>query len=240
MSSTIKTRETVVKKRQMAAPITLGTTNFYISGPQRNTLSINVPGIMCVLIKMNACPGSGAIQPLIYQLSGEERSVQYGILNISDHPGVVQIAERSNLPIKATPIVVMFVNHIAYTRFPSAKKKTLPALKDFIRKTLRDVHGVAQQTGFQQSSFVQPPPAHSPYAQGGGHPPPHPMRGGPSHPPHGGRGGGPPQPQGGRQPQFQSQLQAVDDDDDHSLKMPDSVTPHNTPWEAGIKLMQEY
>lgn len=212
----------------MAAPIILGTSNFYLSGPKQNTLSINVPGIVCVFIKMNGCDGSSAVQPMFYTLSGEERNVQYGILNITDHPGVIGIASRSNLPIKITPIIVMFVNHIAYAKF-SGKRKTVPALKDFVRKTLVDVRGVAQQSGYQQS-FVQPPPQSYQHPHGGP-----PMRGG--YPPQGGRGG-PPQG-GGRPPQFQSQLQAVDEDDEHNLKMPDSVTPHNTPWEAGIKLMQE-
>jgi len=215
----------------MAAPMNLGASNFYLSGNNRNILSISVPGIVCVMIKMNQCDGSAAVQPIFYTLSGEERSIQYGILNITEQPAVVAMSRASNLPIAVTPIIALFVNHIAYAKF-SGKKKNLVSLRSWLRKMISEVRQVQQHPGqFQQSSFVQQPqPSHG-YPQQG-----HPSaRGGF---PGAGRGG--PQMPAGRQPAFQSQLSAVDDDDDQQLKMPDSVTPHNTPWEAGIKMAHEY
>lgn len=210
----------------MAAPMNLGRSHFYLSGADQNALSISIPGPVFVLIKMDRCEGSAAVQPIVYTLSGEERSVQYGILNISEHPDVVRMSQRSNLPIVGSPIIVFFFNHMAYARF-SGKKKNLISLRSWLRKMVSEIRHLQQQhTSYQQQSFV---PSQQSY--------PGPPRGGPPQ-----RGGFPPgrggmqQIPAGRQPSFQSHLQNVEDDDDQQLKMPDSVTPHNTPWEAGSRL----
>lgn len=224
----------------MAAPMLLNPSNFYLSGPGRNVLSVNVPGVICIMFKMTGCEGSAAIQPTFYSLSGEERSVQYGIANIADERGfIAKMSSESNLRIAHTPTFAIFVNHIAYAKF-DGKKTNLVSLRSFIRKVANEVRATQQQMGaHQQSSFVQHPQGYPPHQSphgaprhGGGHPGSshQPPRGGYA-PQFGGRGG---PPQGGRAP-IPSHLQPIEDDDEHSLKMPDSVTPHNTPWEASYR-----
>lgn len=222
----------------MTAPIILSTSNFQLTGKTRNTLSINIPGTIFVLFKMSTCSGSKAITPIFYQISGEEKRLKYGILDVQEYPRVALMARDTTLQIMDVPTLVLFSNHIPYAKFNG--RHNHPSIKSFLAKRLNllqqdmGMPSSSVPVTYQQRPFFQnqQPGYPQPSSYGGGMPsqnyPSSSIQTGGYNYQNPGRGGHNPH-QGSK---YNTQLNQVEEDDDPKLAMPEGFTPHNKPWEA--------
>lgn len=194
------------------APIQLPSSYFRLGAG--NTLSITILEPILVMFKMDACPGCRAVEPIFFQLANEDRRIRYGMHNVTTDPTVPRISASTKSPVKTVPVFLLFMNGVAVAKFNG--KKNLPSLKSFISNALRSLSGAQSP---QPPSHFSPPPHQqmrppapmydqSPFQ----HAPPGralPGGGGKAFPP------------------------SAPEEDDHVMKVPSNVTPHNTPWEAG-------
>lgn len=228
----------------------LSAQNFQVVGRQQKTLNINLPGRILVFFKMAGCPGCAAFEPIFYQLAGEERRVNYALIDLTDSRSVVEMSRSTSTPIQTVPFIMLYVDGNPFAKYTG--KKNTPALKSFIGKALASFPSTASSQG---GFMPQQPPAANPGMYGSGgyhHPAMAPQRGqsGFSQQP------GPQQsqqgkvymPEIGKTPSLQgivkgdgtsqyAYLNDLDEEDEEKLRLPGQVTPHNVPWESGYKRM---
>lgn len=239
----------------------LSAQNFNVVGHSRKTLNINIPGNVLVFFKMDGCPGCNAFEPIFYQLAGEERRVNYAVINLTSSREVVAMSRTTTTPIQSVPIVLLYVNGNPLAKYNG--KKSIPAMKSFVSKALP--HAPPQQYQAQAQTQQQ---TFMPQQEGGGGGQSMYGNGGYNHPkmgPQQGQAGynqqhGPQQPtpqdgqsktwmpEIGKAPNMQgvikgsggseyAYLNDVEEDDAEKLMLPNQVTPHNVPWEGSYKKM---
>lgn len=205
--------------------------HFVVIGTRQKTLGINIQGNVFVFFKMYGCDNCAQFEPVFAQLSKLEGRVTCAILDVTQNRDVVIWSRSTSTPISAVPVLILYVNGRPRAKFNGTKN--IPSIQAFITKALQ-----AEPSGPPQQPFMphqQSPPGQQNMYGGGYSAPPG------SHP---GGGGAPPgksyMPEIGSAPSMKGIIKGyatgnnVEEDEDARLIVPDTVIPHNTPWEAEI------
>lgn len=222
------------------APHHLSGGNFHLVGHHRKTLNINIPGSILLLFKSPHCTGCQAFEPIFYNLANRDQRVQYGVVDITMSPEVIQMSRMTSHPIERTPTLFLYIDGNPYAKYNG--KKNMESIISFINTI--EQSGKLSSGQMAQRQFV---PQGNIYGGGGG--------------------GGPPQinqsqfvgqPQPQQEPKYWApemdngpSLQSAvkgsqntqyaflgnheEDEDEERLLLPDEVTPHNVPWEGSYK-----
>lgn len=195
--------------------------HFYLAGRHNKTLNLTLNGNFLVLFKMLNCPNCTQFEPIFYQLSQKDKRIHYAICDLSQFPGVTQLSQRTNYPIKAVPWIFFYSGGFPVARFKG--NRNIPSIQAFVGKALQEVQN-RQQRG--QRSFVSPQGA----------------------PPQGAYPNQTPskywKPDMDKTPSLRGALkgneqysymgEGVEEEDD-KIRIPEDITPHNMPWKAGYK-----
>jgi hypothetical protein len=198
----------------------LSAENFVVMGAKQKTLGINVPGNVLVFFKMRGCNNCAEFEPVFSTLARKEKRVTHAVLDVSSNRDVVISSRETNTPITAVPVLILYVNGRPHAKFNGTKN--IPSIQSFITTALKAQRPSApQQQQFMPSQTERTGGKVRQEAEGktwvpdiGAAPS---MKGiikGA-----GGRSG-------------YAQGMNVDEDDEYRLAIPDTVIPHNAPWEA--------
>lgn len=202
----------------------LGSHNFVVIGTRQKALGINIPGNVLVFFKMDRCPNCSQFEPVFAQLPKQETRVNCATLNITQNKDVVIMSRDTSTPITAVPILILYINGQPYARFNGTKN--IESIRAFITKALS-----SNPSGQHQQQFMQTPVQQNMY--GGSRPPA--AQGGPAY-----NQSKSFMPEIGTAPSMKGIIKGyasgnnVEDDEDSTLFIPDTVIPHNRPWEAEI------
>lgn len=136
--------------------------NFNVVQGRKKILTINIPGTVLVFFKMDQCDGCRLFQPVFYQLSNEDRRLNYAIINISTYRQVAQLAHGTSTPIRKVPSLILFHNSRPKARYNGSKSNV--AIKSFLNKVLAQL---PQQNPQNQSFMTQTPQSQGMYGSGG-------------------------------------------------------------------------
>lgn len=213
----------------------LNSHNFVVAGTRQKTLGINIQGNIFVFFKMDGCKNCAQFEPIFAQLAKQEDRVTCALLNITQNREVVMWARETSTPITSVPILILYVDGRPHAKFNGTKN--IPSIRKFITNALSADSSRASQQQFMPQH--QQPAAHnmSPNMYGG------------ARPPQGGQAGSfapgkSYMPEIGSAPSMKGIIKGyaagnnVEDDEDARLVIPDTVIPHNTPWEAEINEVQ--
>lgn len=232
----------------------LDSSNFVLIGNQNKSLGVNISGPLLVFFKMPSSPPCQEFEPTFAKLSGTDKRVSYGVIDVQRHKDVVLWSRNTSTPITGVPILILYLNGKPHAKFNGTKN--IPSLQNFISQALQTVSAPSGQKSFMPSGTGR-----GDNMYGGGAPPPmdprYQMAGsqgqypGGASPPGGTPSPGKNMPEIGRAPSMKGVLKGagppagysvggnyVEDDDNPRLMVPDSVTPWNAPWEA--ELQQNY
>lgn len=204
--------------------------DFVTIGTRQKTLGIKLQGNVFIFFKMKGCGSCAEFEPIFAQLSKMENRVLCAILDITDAQNreVVKWSRETSTPISAVPVLILYVNGRPHAKFLGTR--SIPSIQSFITKALQTNPSAGSQ------SFM-PPAQTNMYGGYGGAP---------------GYGNqqdyGPPQagrgktyaPEIGSTPSLKGVIKGftggnnVEDDEDSRLATPDTVIPHNCPWEGGL------
>lgn len=206
--------------------------DFVTIGTRQKTLGIKLQGNIFIFFKMRGCNNCAEFEPVFAQLAKTENRVACAILDVTDPSNreVVKWSRDTSTPITAVPVLILYVNGRPHAKFHGTK--SIPSIQGFITKALQT------NTSAPSQSFM--PSVQTNMYGGGAAPPPN----------YGGQQEyGPPQPQGGRGKTYTPEIgnapslkgvikgyaagNNVEDDEDFRLATPDTVIPHNCPWEGG-------
>lgn len=223
--------------------------NFQVVGRNRQTLNINIPGNVLVFFKMDGCPGCTAFEPIFYQLAGQERRVNYAVINLSEAREVISMSRSTSTPIQTVPFIILYVNGNPFAKYNG--KKNVAALKSFISKALSAPAPPPSSQGEFMPQQQAPAQQAGMYGSGGyQHPPMAPQRGqagfNQQHGPQQTNNGKVWMPEMDKAPSLAgivkgdgtsqyAYLNDLDEDDEEKLLLPGQVTPHNVPWESSYK-----
>ena len=215
-------------------------------------MTVNVPGNLLVMFKVQGCTGCGAFEPIFHRLANEDSRVSCGVLDITYNRDVVQMSRTTTTAIQRVPHLIMYMDGMPRARFKG--KKDLSSLKSFISEVFSTVPS-HQPQGFV-SSQANPQGGNHPRQQGGYAPPQTPMlkrdyappqqgyappQQGYAQPQQGGYAqphqGGYAQPQGMPPPTAHPSManQCEKGDDGECITIPEKIIPHNMPWESDFK-----
>lgn len=201
----------------------LSSHQFVVIGTRQKTLGINLQGNILVFFKMQGCNNCSQFEPVFAQLSKQEGRVTCAIIDITQNRDVVLWSRSTSTPISAVPVLILYVNGRPRAKFSGTKN--IPSIQAFITKALQADAVAAPQTPFMAHQQGPAPAQNNMY--GGNYAP--------------GNGGGNFQgksymPEIGSAPSMKGVIKGfvsgnVEDDDDTRLLIPDTVIPHNTPWD---------
>jgi thiol-disulfide isomerase/thioredoxin len=219
----------------------LTSANFSLTGFQRKSLDINVPGVVLVFFKATTCDGCAAVTPIFNELARVEQSISYASVTVDVYKEIVHLSRQTSAPIMSVPFFILYIDGKPLAKYTG--KKDVMSMRSFIVKALQsrpppEVH---------QTTFT---PQQPPMRQGGGGGGMY-GNGGYSHPQMapGGRGQEPsyhtPEMsnapnlkniiKGGASTQYAYLNNGVEEEDDEVLLVPKMVTPHNVPWESAYR-----
>lgn len=188
------------------------------------TLYLKAKGTVVVMFKANQCNRSAIAEKEYMRLTTDRElaGVNLCILNLTNFRKVGTLSQNTSTPITDTPKFFLYVDGVPRARH-KGDQFTAIALKTFILGAIASVNN-AQAA--EQSAFVDT-------SRGGIYGTSQPQR-------------SVQQPQIAYQQPQQQKLQVnhssmanqCDPDDDKCLKSPDSVIPHNTPWEVDIRKLE--
>ncbi len=208
----------------MASVSFLTNANFVVLGTQHKTLGINIPGPVLVFFKIRNDPNCSKFDPVFASLSKMDPRISYAVLDVDQFKDVVAWSRTTTTPITAVPMVILYVNGRPHAKYNGTKD--IPSLRSFISSALQqtpppqpvappgggnNLYGGGANAGTAKK-FV-PEMGSAPSLKGV-------IKGGPS--PTGYSAGG----------------SFVHDEEEGKLMVPDTVIPHNTPWET--QHQQEY
>jgi len=207
----------------------LSSEDFVVMGTKQKTLGITVPGNVLVFFKMQRCPNCKEFEPVFARLSAKENRVTHAVLDVTDNRDVILSSRETNTPIAAVPVIILYINGRPHAKFSGTKN--IPSIQNFITKALQA--NTAAVAAPRQQQFMP-----STSAKSGGKVR---QQGGQQQMPGGGKAwvpdiGAAPSMKGiikgagGRSGYAQGMN--VDDDEEPRLMIPDTVIPHNAPWEA--------
>lgn len=196
----------------MSRILSLSSGNFLLSGRQKKTLNINIPGNVLVFFKTMDCPGCREFEPMFGNLSRADTRVVYAIIDVSVHRDVVTLSRETSMPIQSVPTLVLYTSGRPFAKFTG--KKNEQAISSFITKALQSIPNTGQQ------QFMGQPPQGIPQAP--------PQLRYPDIPNH--------QVTGLKN---QKGLPPAVEDDDTRLSQPDGIIPHNIPWKAEYQKLQD-
>lgn len=205
--------------------------DFVTIGTRQKTLCIRLQGNVFIFFKMRGCNNCAEFEPVFAQLSKMENRVACSVLDVTDQANreVVKWSRETSTPITAVPILILYVNGRPHAKFHGTKN--IQSIQGFITKALQTNTPAATQ------SFM--PPAQTNMYGGASYPPNYgpPQEYGPLPP--GGRGKTY-TPEIGNAPSLKGVIKGysggnnVEEDEDSRLATPDTVIPHNSPWECGL------
>jgi len=203
-----------------------------VIGTRQKTLGINLQGNVFVFFKMQGCDNCAQFEPIFAQLSKMEGRVNCAILDITKNRDVVVWSRDTNTAITAVPVLILYINGRPHAKFNGTKN--IPSIQTFITKALQTNPAGSSSQQFMPQSSHSPHPPHPPQGQsnmyGGGY--------GPAQHQYGQQDGKFHMPEIGAAPSMKGVIKGyvsgnnVEDDDEARLLVPDTVIPHNTPWEA--------
>jgi len=183
--------------------------NFTLSG--KKLIVSGVPEICLVFFKLQTCKGCEAFEPIFYELANSYSKIGYAILNVTMFRNVIDMSRPSSTPITATPTIIMYINGNPYAKYKEGMKKDILSIKQFIDNILIKVN---QQRSI---SFIQQPQAY-----------PQRVNKQPYQTPY--------TPESFTPQQSKQSFNLPDEEDEKHLMSPESMTPHNTPWDAERKM----
>lgn len=177
------------------------------------SLNITKPGFTLVFFKMDGCKGCRAFEPIIFQLSRQEKRVDYAVVNLSHNRDITLMSRNTRTPIRKVPFIIFYAEGQPVKVF-TEKKKNLPVLRNFVLRTLGELQARSSQSFVSQprsGSYpqqTQPPSHHAKvYA-----------------------------PEGNDSFQQQRGTGAgfvdMDEEEENNLASPTSIIPHNIPWDS--------
>ena len=191
---------------------------YYVYGRTSKTLNLRIPGNVLVFFKTEGCPGCAAFRPVFERLSNEQPSIKYGVTDLTHDKSVVHMARQTTTEIKTVPYILFYSDERPVARYKLTKSNmNIHSLGQFIQQMLRRGNSQApRQQGFMShhsgeshSQATQAPKYYTP-EQSGEHP-------------------------GVSKNNQNSQyafLNNTDEEDEDKLVLPESVIPHNVPWEG--------
>lgn len=201
--------------------------NFVVMGTKQKILAINVPGNVLVFFKMQKDNYCAEFEPIFASLARKEKRVNFAVLNITENREVVISSRDTNTPITAVPVIILYINGRPHAKFNGTKN--IPSIQNFITKALQ-----------ASSASSAPPPRHQQFM-----PPPSNGRVRQELDDHQqGVNGKAWVPDIGAAPSMKGIIKGaggrsgyaqgmnVEDEDEPRLMIPDTVIPHNAPWEA--------
>jgi hypothetical protein len=215
----------------MAARISiLNTANFIILGTRQKSLGINVQGNVLVLFKMQRDPNCEAFDPIFSKLAGQENRVMFAILDLAHNRDVAKWSMETSTQIRAVPLLILYINGKPHARFNGAQN--VSSVQGFITKALGAVTNGAGASNSQgvPSSFM---PSQNMY--GGQNYSQQPKKSW--------------EPDIGKAPSLKGIIKGApkgyisngyEEEDEPKLLVPDTVIPHNTPWEAELQERDEF
>lgn len=204
----------------MSNLVYLNSNNFEIIGVKNKALGLRrIQEPMLVFFKMTGCDNCKKFEPIFISLTKTDNRISYGILNVSDSKDVVMWSRQTTTPITAVPTLIMYLGGQPYARYNGTTN--IPSLRNFITETLK--------SGIQQRAPPMP--------QGGGM---YDSVGGPANysPQNNQQNKKTFMPEMGSAPSMKGAIKGyastMEEDEDNRLRIPNTVTPWNTPWEAEI------
>jgi hypothetical protein len=208
----------------------LNAQNFTVVGSRQKTLGINLPGNVFVFFKMQGCDNCAQFDPIFAALSRSEGRVSCAILDITQNRDVVLWSRNTSTPITAVPVLVLYIDGRPHAKFNGTRN--ILSIQAFITKALQQ-----KPVGSSQQQFMpHQPPSHQGQSNmygggyaGGGNP------GGATQ-----SSGKPYMPEIGTAPSMKGIIKGyaaganVEDEEESRLLLPDTVIPHNAPWEAEL------
>lgn len=205
----------------------LSAEDFVVMGTKQKTLGINVPGNVLVFFKMRGCQNCAEFEPIFAKLAAKEKRVSHAVLNVSENRDVVMSSRETNTPIVAVPVLILYVNGRPHAKFSGTKN--IPSIQSFITNALQGTRNTAPQQQRQQFMPSNMEKSGGKVRQAGD----------PNS-----AGGKPWVPDIGAAPSMKGIIKGaggrsgyaqgmnVDEDEESRLAIPDTVIPHNAPWEA--------
>lgn len=215
----------------------LNSHNFVVVGTRQKTLGVNLQGNVLVFFKMQGDNNCALFDPVFAQLSRLEGRAVCAILDVTQNRDVVMWSRTTSTPITAVPVLILYIDGRPHAKFNGTKN--IPSIQAFITKALQSTSTSASQQPFMPHEKA-PSPSQGPSNMYGGGYAPHQGGGGGQ----GGQGfqaGKSYMPEIGTAPSMKGIIKGyvagsnVEEDEDSRLLVPDTVIPHNTPWEAEIQ-----
>ncbi|HMP31045.1 MAG TPA: thioredoxin family protein [Saprospiraceae bacterium] len=192
--------------------------NFVFIGNKNKSLGINVDGNVLVYFKINGDPNCNVFDPVFSQLAAKENRAMLAILDIQQNSNVYRMSKETSTPLQAVPLLILYVNGRPHAKFNGTKN--LGSLQGFITKALSATAAAPKTV---PSTFM---PSQNMYGGGQGSQYQQPQKGW--------------NPEIGKPPSLKGVIKGgggymngnnVEEEDEHKLMIPDTVIPHNTPWE---------
>jgi thiol-disulfide isomerase/thioredoxin len=101
-------------------------------GKRGYVLCTNVPGVCLTLFFSRECPHCKDIFPIFNTLPQVIPGCQFALLNISQHPNVARMSQKTIAPITHVPFIVLYVNGRPFMKYNG-------------NKTLRDIGGFVNE-----------------------------------------------------------------------------------------------
>jgi len=202
--------------------------NFVVLGTRQKSLGINVRGNVFVFFKMHDCDNCAQFEPVFVQLSKQEGRVTCAILDVTQNRDVVMWSRATSTPITAVPVLILYIDGRPHAKFNGTKN--IPSIQGFITKALQSSGGAATHQQFMPHQQQNMYGVGTGVGMGNGYP----AQGIPKGVP----GGKSYMPEIGSAPSMKGVIKGyvtgnnVEEDEDTRLIVPDTVIPHNTPWEA--------
>lgn len=124
-----------------------------------NKLKISTPKPILVFFKMSGCPGCAKYAPVFNSLAQQSRGILYGVLDVVQHRGVVQLANStSNTKIQTVPQFIFFKDGVATAkyRFPATGNMDVNDFTNFVSTCIGLVGGGYSEPQEQQPSGYGP------------------------------------------------------------------------------------
>lgn len=206
----------------------LNESDFVVLGQKQKTLGLSRRGNVLVFFKITNDNNCVEFEPVFAQLARKEQRVTCATLDVIQNRGVLNISRQTTTPINSVPVLILYVNGKPLAKFNGTRN--LPSIQNFISNALQSAGNTASPPQPQQQFMPRQTPTNVFANQGNAAPPP----GHKSYMPDignapsmkgiikGGNGGG------------YGIGNNVEEDDEPRLMVPDTVIPHNTPWEADM------
>lgn len=111
----------------MTSLLFLDNDDFYI---QQGMLSHSIKGISLLMFYANECSYSHKIAPIFKQLPRVINGCQFGLVNLSMNPGIIDMSQSTILPIEYVPLIVLYNNGTPYIKYDG--EGTLEGLTQFV------------------------------------------------------------------------------------------------------------